>query len=101
MICGSHRRENGRNSSRLKSANNESSVGVMDGAHPSPFVCALRSPVSIVQETLLNMQSWMLAGHSRAERKKRIQKRVEIRWMFAQVEEKLKRPGSIFNSKTL
>ncbi len=42
----------------------------MDGAHPGPFVCALRSPVSIVKETLLNMQSWMLAGHSRAEKKK-------------------------------
>ncbi|CAJ1055929.1 Hypothetical predicted protein [Xyrichtys novacula] len=48
---------NGKNSSRLKSANNESSPGVMDGPHPGPFVCALRSPVSIVKETLLNMQS--------------------------------------------
>lgn len=49
--------KNGRNSSRLKSANNESSVGVMDGAHPGTFVCALRLPASIVKETLLNMQS--------------------------------------------
>lgn len=46
----------------------------MDGAHPSPFVCALSLPISIVKKTLINMQSWVLAGHSRAK-KKRLQKK--------------------------